>query len=215
MQAMVFHEAKTPLRLETIDLPDPQGPKITIRIEACGVCRTDLHVVDGDLASPKLPLVPGHEIVGRVAAMGPGVSHLQIGQRVGVPWLGRTCSQCAYCRTGRENLCDTPEFTGYTVNGGFAEGCIADARYVFPLSDISDPVALAPLLCAGLIGYRSLKLAGEARGAGPLRLWRRSAYPDADCNLAGARRSCTDPARRYRGSEIRQKPRRGLGRRIR
>lgn len=166
MQAMVLHKAKTPLRLETIDLPEPQGHEITLRIEACGVCRTDLHVVDGDLTSSRLPLVPGHEIVGRVAATGPGVSHLEVGQRVGVPWLGQTCRQCAYCRTGQENLCDEPEFTGYTVNGGFAEGCIADARYVFPLPDTSDPVALAPLLCAGLIGYRCLKLAGEARVLG-------------------------------------------------
>lgn len=166
MQAMVLHKAKTPLQLDTIDLPDPRGHEIAIRVEACGVCRTDLHVVDGDLTSPRLPLVPGHEIVGRVAATGRAVSHLVVGQRVGVPWLGQTCRQCTYCRTGRENLCDEPEFTGYTVNGGFAEGCIADARYVFPLSDTSDPVALAPLMCAGLIGYRCLKLAGEARVLG-------------------------------------------------
>lgn len=166
MQAMVLHKAKTPLRLEAIHLPDPQGHEITIRVEACGVCRTDLHVVDGDLTSPRLPLVPGHEIVGRVTATGPEVSPLEIGQRVGVPWLGRTCSRCAYCSMGKENLCDAPEFTGYTINGGFAEACIADARYVFPLSETSSPVALAPLLCAGLIGYRCLKLAGEARVLG-------------------------------------------------
>ena len=166
MQAMILHQAKTPLRREEIELPEPQGHEIAIEVEACGVCRTDLHVVDGDLTTPRLPLVPGHEIVGRITAMGPDVSGLALGQRVGVPWLGQTCRHCDYCREGRENLCDAPEFTGYTRNGGFAESCLADARYVFPLSASTDPVAVAPLLCAGLIGYRCLRMAGEGRRLG-------------------------------------------------
>ncbi len=166
MHAMVLHEAKTALRWEELELPAPKGHEVLIDIEACGVCRTDLHVVDGDLKDPKLPLVPGHEIVGRIAATGPHVSGLKPGQRVGVPWLGQTCRHCDYCRTGRENLCDAPEFTGYTCNGGFAENCIADARYLFPLSDRGDPISIAPLLCAGLIGYRCLRMAGEAQSLG-------------------------------------------------
>lgn len=166
MDAMVLHSAKTALCREEQRLPVPDLHELLIRVEACGVCRTDLHVVDGDLTEPALPLVPGHEIVGRIAAMGPEVSGLAIGQRVGVPWLGSTCGRCSYCQSGHENLCDAPGFTGYTRNGGFADACIADARYVFPLPDTADPVALAPLLCAGLIGYRCLRKAGEARNIG-------------------------------------------------
>lgn len=165
MRAMVFHKANEPLRLEEIAQPEPGPGEVLIRVEACGVCRTDLHIFDGDLTEPKVPLILGHEIVGRIAAKGAQAKGLEIGQRVGVPWLGATCSHCRYCREGQENLCDAPEFTGYTRNGGFAEACLADARYVFPLGG-GDPVALAPLLCAGLIGYRSYRMAGEGRNIG-------------------------------------------------
>ena len=147
--------------------PDPApGPgQIRIRIEACGVCRTDLHVVDGELPDPKLPIVPGHEIVGRVEAVGEGVD-FKLGARVGVAWLGHTDGTCSYCRSGRENLCDHPLFTGYTRDGGYATHTIAEAAFVFPLPDDLDPVGAAPLLCAGLIGWRSLKMAGDGRTIG-------------------------------------------------
>lgn len=166
MRAMVF-TGRSP-RLEARDLPEPSpGPgEVLIKIEACGVCRTDLHVVDGELAAPRLPLVPGHEIVGRVERTGPGVEGLPARRRVGVPWLGHTCGHCPYCAMGRENLCDAPLFTGYTRDGGYAEYCVADAAYVFPLPQTADPAALAPLLCAGLIGFRSYRLAGQARRLG-------------------------------------------------
>lgn len=166
MRAMVLTRPGTPLVLQDLPRADPGLGQVAIRVEACGVCRTDLHILDGDLTDPRLPLVPGHEIVGRVDAVGPGVSGLAIGQRVGVPWLGHTCGHCPQCAAGRENLCDAPEFTGYTRNGGYAEYCVADAHFVFPLDDAADPVALAPLLCAGLIGYRTLSLAGEADAVG-------------------------------------------------
>jgi propanol-preferring alcohol dehydrogenase len=162
---MVLRRAGERLAIE--DRPDPApGPhEVRIRVEACGVCRTDLHVVDGDLTDPKLPIVPGHEIVGRVDVAGEGVA-IEAGARVGVPWLGHTCGHCPYCRSGRENLCDAPLFTGYTRDGGFATHVVADAAYVFPLSDDLDPVAAAPLLCAGLIGWRSLKAAGDGETIG-------------------------------------------------
>jgi alcohol dehydrogenase, propanol-preferring len=166
MRAMVL---KAPgALLEWMELPDSDpGPgEVRIRVEACGVCRTDVHVVDGDLTEPKLPLVPGHEIVGRVLAMGAGVSGLWRGERVGVPWLGHSCGRCHYCREGHENLCDAPGFTGYTIDGGYAKECVADAAYVFALPEAADPVRLAPLLCAGLIGYRSYRLAGDAKTLG-------------------------------------------------
>jgi propanol-preferring alcohol dehydrogenase len=166
MRAMILDAPGTPLRL--VDLPDPEpGPgEVLIRVAACGVCRTDLHVVDGELEHPKLPIVPGHEIVGTVVRAGAGVTQFAAGERVGVPWLGRTCGACFYCRNGRENLCDDPGFTGYTIDGGYAELTVADARYVFPLAgDMADAEA-APLLCAGLIGYRSLRMAGAAQRLG-------------------------------------------------
>lgn len=166
MRAMVF--AGTGPELELRDMPEPvPGPgQVKLRVEACGVCRTDLHVVDGDLSGPKLPLVPGHEVVGRIEALGPGVTGFGPGQRVGIPWLGHTCGACPYCRMGRENLCDAPRFTGYTVDGGYAEACVADAGYVFALDEATDPVALAPLMCAGLIGFRSYRAAGPVRRLG-------------------------------------------------
>ena len=162
MRAMVLEAAGSTLRETSLDWPIPGPNEVGIRIEACGVCRTDLHIVDGELTQPSLPLIPGHEIVGRIEALGPEVKRWELGQRVGVPWLGGTCSACRFCLGGTENLCDAPTFTGYTRNGGFAEACLADADFVFALPNESDPVALAPLLCAGLIGYRSLKMAGDA-----------------------------------------------------
>ena len=166
MQAMILNETRTPL--EWADLADRQpGPgEIRIKVNACGVCRTDLHVLDGDLPDPKLPIIPGHEIVGRVELLGEGVEGLSVGQRVGVPWLGYTCGVCPYCLAGRENLCDRPLFTGYTRDGGYATATIADARYAFPLGEVGGDVALAPLLCAGLIGWRSLVIAGEGKKLG-------------------------------------------------
>ncbi len=161
MRAMVFDGRKRELELRDVPLPAPKANQILIRIEACGVCRTDLHVIGGDLKGPALPLIPGHEIVGRVEKTGNAVSNLRPGQRVGVPWLGHTCGSCDFCTTNRENLCDFPGFTGYTINGGYAEYCVADAQFVFPLPERAEAAALAPLLCAGLIGYRSLRLAGD------------------------------------------------------
>lgn len=166
MKAMVLRRPGEPLVLEERPLPKPGRNEIRARIEACAVCRTDLHVVDGELPNPKLPLVPGHEIVGVVEALGAGVTTLTLGQRVGVPWLGHTCGHCAYCRSGQENLCDAPLFTGYTRDGGFASHTIADAEFAFPLSKIRDAVAIAPWLCAGLIGWRSLRMAGDGRRIG-------------------------------------------------
>lgn len=162
MRAMVFEGNAPMLRLKDVPIPEPATGQVLVCVEACGVCRTDLHVVDGDLKHPSLPLIPGHEIVGRVERLGTGVAGLKAGQRVGVPWLGHTCGACRYCTAGQENLCDTPGFTGYTINGGYAEYCVADAHFVFPLADEKPAEYLAPLLCAGLIGYRSLKLAGPA-----------------------------------------------------
>jgi alcohol dehydrogenase, propanol-preferring len=165
MRAMVLSRAGERLAIEERPDPAPEPGQIRVLIEACGVCRTDLHVVDGELPDPRLPIVPGHEIVGRVEAVGDGVA-LGIGSRVGVAWLGHACGHCPYCRSARENLCDTPLFTGYTRDGGYATHTIADAAFVFPLSDDLDPVATAPLLCAGLIGWRSLKAAGDGRAIG-------------------------------------------------
>jgi propanol-preferring alcohol dehydrogenase len=166
MKAMVLHQARTPLVLEKRPRPNPKVGEIRILVEACAVCRTDLHVVDGELPNPKLPIIPGHEIVGRIEALGPGVADLRIGERVGIPWLGHTCGHCRYCNSGRENLCDDPLFTGYTCDGGFATHTVADAAYVFRLPDEDDPAALAPLLCAGLIGWRSLTAAGPGKNIG-------------------------------------------------
>jgi alcohol dehydrogenase, propanol-preferring len=166
MQAMVLKKLGT--ALEWTDLADRQpGPgEVRVKVGACGVCRTDLHVVDGELPDPKVPIIPGHEIVGRIDAIGAGVEGLRMGERVGVPWLGHTCGVCPYCTGGRENLCDRPFFTGYTRDGGFATATIVDARYAFPLGQVGSDVALAPLLCAGLIGWRSLVIAGDGKKLG-------------------------------------------------
>jgi alcohol dehydrogenase, propanol-preferring len=166
MRAMVLRQVRSPLVPE--ERPDPAvgAGEIRLVVEACAVCRTDLHVVDGDLPDPRLPIIPGHEIVGRVDRVGAGVRGFEPGERVGIPWLGHTCGQCRYCRSGHENLCDEPLFTGYTRDGGFASYVVADSNYVFKLDAFADPVATAPLLCAGLIGWRSLVAAGDARTIG-------------------------------------------------
>jgi len=165
MRAMVLQE-KASGTLRGVDLPRPEpGPgQVLIRIAACGVCRTDLHVVDGDLPNPKIPIVPGHEIVGTVVGTGDGVSGHEIGRRVGVPWLGFSCGECRYCARGQENLCGEARYTGYQIDGGYAEYAVADHRYVFPLPDGFSDSEAAPLLCAGLIGYRSYRMALEAPG---------------------------------------------------
>ncbi|NPD66816.1 zinc-dependent alcohol dehydrogenase family protein (plasmid) [Lichenicola cladoniae] len=166
MKAMVLSEPKTPL--VWTELPDrhPGPGQIRVKVLACGVCRTDLHVLDGELPNSKTPIIPGHEIVGRIDEVGPGVTELKLGERVGIPWLGHTCGVCPYCEEKRENLCDAPLFTGYTRDGGFATATIADARFAFPLGETGSDVSLAPLLCAGLIGWRSLALAGEGKNIG-------------------------------------------------
>jgi propanol-preferring alcohol dehydrogenase len=166
MRAMVFSSPRQPLREMELPKPEVKSGHLLVRVSACGVCRTDLHIVDGELSKPKLPLVPGHEIVGRVVECGKGVSRFQEGDRVGVPWLGWTCGECSFCRTGRENLCDRALFTGYTLDGGYAEYTLADERFCFPIPDLFSDAEAAPLLCAGLIGYRSLVKAGKGRNIG-------------------------------------------------
>ena len=166
MHAMVLKKLGS--ALEWTEIADrPPGPgQIRVKVTACGVCRTDLHVVDGELPDQKLPIIPGHEIVGRIDAIGAGVGNLRIGERIGIPWLGHTCGVCPYCLGNRENLCDHPLFTGFTRDGGFATATIADARFAFPLGEAGDDTSLAPLLCAGLIGWRSLVIAGDGRKLG-------------------------------------------------
>src|SRR6266436_2124733 len=166
MRAMVLERPCTPLVMRERPASTPASGEILIEVAACGVCRTDLHVVDGELPNSNLPIVPGHEIVGRVAAIGAGAAGLALGERVGVPWLGSTCGICVYCTTGRENLCDRALFTGYTRDGGYAEYAVADARYCFRIPDSYTASEASPLLCAGLIGYRALRMAGDARRLG-------------------------------------------------
>jgi propanol-preferring alcohol dehydrogenase len=163
---MVLSRVGDELRVQEIDEPRPTQGQILVRVQACGVCRTDLHILDGDLAKPALPLVLGHQVVGVVEELGEGVADVALGERVGIPWLGWTCGTCRYCSSGRENLCPDARFTGYDLNGGFAELAIADARYCLPMSDGIDDVHTAPLLCAGLIGWRALRLAGAAERVG-------------------------------------------------
>lgn len=161
MQAMVLEESGGPLRLRQVPVPRPGARQVLLRVRVCGVCRTDLHILDGELARPKLPLIPGHEIVGTVMTAGPEAKRFRPGDRVGVPWLGETCGLCRYCRREEENLCDAPRFTGYTLDGGYAEYAAADERYCFALPAEYGDAAAAPLLCAGLIGYRTYRMAGE------------------------------------------------------
>jgi propanol-preferring alcohol dehydrogenase len=166
MQAMVLDAPGMPLALRVLPRPQPGAGELLVKVAACAVCRTDLHVVDGELTEPKLPIVPGHEIVGRIVASGQGTERFAAGQRVGIPWLGWTCGECRYCRSGQENLCPNARFTGYQRDGGYAEFVVADARYCFPLPDAYADADAAPLLCAGLIGYRSLRMCGDAKRLG-------------------------------------------------
>jgi propanol-preferring alcohol dehydrogenase len=166
MNAMVLDRARQPLVARRVPVPEPAAGQVLVRVAACGVCRTDLHVVDGELTEPKQPLIPGHEVVGRVVAVGSGVERYKGGERVGIPWLGWTCGTCGFCRSERENLCEAARFTGYTLDGGYADYALADQRYCFAVSGEQSDAAAAPLLCAGLIGYRSLKMAGEGERLG-------------------------------------------------
>src|SRR5690349_21571564 len=166
MQAMVLERQGEPLRLNQLPEPAPGPGQVSISVSTCGVCRTDLHIADGDLTEPKLPLVPGHQIVGSVVEEGEGAERFAVGQRVGVPWLGWTCGECRYCLSGRENLCDRARFTGYDVDGGYAELAVADERFCFPVPEGYPDEQAAPLLCAGLIGYRALRLVGDAERLG-------------------------------------------------
>jgi len=166
MRAMVFTGKGTPLRLMEMPIPTPGPGQLLLKVSTCGICRTDLHIVDGELQEPKLPLIPGHQIIGRVAALGSGVIGFAEGDRVGVPWLGATCGHCSHCREGMENLCPEARFTGYHLDGGFAEYAVADRRFCFRIPEGYPDLQAAPLLCAGLIGYRALAMAGEARRLG-------------------------------------------------
>ena len=162
MKAMILDAPGHPLQYRSVADPAPGPGQVLVKVAACGVCRTDLHVVDGDLTEPHLPIIPGHEIVGRVEAMGADVEPFAIGDRVGIPWLGHTCGSCFFCRTQQENLCDAPLFTGYQINGGYADYAVAEAAYCFPLPESYTDATAAPLLCAGLIGHRALRMAGDA-----------------------------------------------------
>jgi len=166
MRAMVFEEVGKPLRLAELAKPSPGPGQVLVRVQACGVCRTDLHVFDGDLTEPKLPLVLGHQVVGIAEALGDGIDGVAFGDRVGVPWLGWTCGECRYCTSGRENLCPSARFTGYQIDGGYAEYVVADARFCFPVPEGYPDLQAAPLLCAGLVGYRCLRMTGEAERLG-------------------------------------------------
>jgi propanol-preferring alcohol dehydrogenase len=174
MRAMLFDSPGRPLRPAQVSVPEPGPGQVRVRVETCGICRTDLHIIDGELSHPKVPVIPGHQIVGRVEALGGqaeggaetvGLS-VRLGERVGIPWLGWTCGRCRYCLSGRENLCDQAKFTGYDLDGGFAEYTVADVRFAFPIPEGYPPPQAAPLLCAGLIGYRSLTMAGDAERLG-------------------------------------------------
>src|SRR5436853_4833172 len=166
MRAMVLEKPGQPLQLREVPKPRPGRGQLVVLVATCAVCRTDLHVVDGELPDPKLPLIPGHQIVGRIQQIGEGVEGFSAGDRVGIPWLGWTDGECVYCRSNRENLCDRARFTGYTIDGGYAEFTVGDARFCFHLPELYNDVEAAPLLCAGLLGYRSLRKAGDARRLG-------------------------------------------------
>jgi propanol-preferring alcohol dehydrogenase len=166
MRAMTLTQPRTPLGLSSVPIPTPASGQVLIRVHACAVCRTDLHVVDGELTQPKLPLIPGHEIVGTIASQGPDADRFSVGDRVGVPWLGFACGHCAFCRSGRENLCDAARFTGYQIDGGYADYTVADQRFCFAIPAGYSDTEAAPLLCAGLIGYRALRMASEGARIG-------------------------------------------------
>lgn len=166
MRAMILETPGQPLKMAELSIPEPAPEQVLLRIHACGICRTDLHVVDGELTQPKLPLIPGHQIVGTVVSTGSQVETFKLGDRVGVPWLGYTCNHCRYCLTGRENLCDNARFTGYQIDGGYAEYTVVDERFCFPIPEGYPDLQAAPLLCAGLIGYRSYRMTGDAERIG-------------------------------------------------
>lgn len=166
MKAMVLNEIKKPLILEEVPKPTPLENEVLIRVHTCGVCRTDLHIIDGELPTPSLPLILGHQIVGYIEKVGEGVSEMEVGKRVGVPWLGGSCGKCSYCLSDQENLCDAAIYTGYQRGGGFAEYCIADFRFVFPLPDNYSDGEIAPFLCGGFIGFRAFKMTGDAKKIG-------------------------------------------------
>lgn len=166
MHAMVLERQGSPLVSKDVPVPKPDAHQVRVEVGVCGVCRTDLHVVDGDLTEPALPLIPGHQIVGKIVEVGAEVEGMGVGDRVGIPWLGHTCGTCRYCRSDRENLCDYAEFTGYQIDGGYAEYAVADSRFCFPIPASYEDIHAAPLLCAGLIGYRSLRMAGEEKRLG-------------------------------------------------
>ena len=166
MRVMIFEKPGKDLSLREMNLPEPGAEQVLLRVHACAVCRTDLHIIDGELSDPKIPLVPGHEIVGTVATVGAAVTRFKVGDRLGVPWLGWTCGECSFCREGQENLCDRAKFTGYTLDGGYAEYAVADQRFCFPIPEEYSDIEAAPLLCAGLIGYRSLVKAGNGSRLG-------------------------------------------------
>jgi propanol-preferring alcohol dehydrogenase len=214
MQAMLLNNPGELLVLTNLPDPQPSAGEVRVRVGACGVCRTELHVVDGELPNPKLPIVPGHEIVGRVDALGAGVEGLSIGARVGIPWLGWTCGRCRYCSEGRENLCDVPLFTGYTRDGGYATHVVADARFVFALPPEGDDVGTAPLLCAGLIGWRSLRIAGEGQRIGLYGFGAAAHIIAQVARWQGPRRLRVHQGRRCCGSALRPYARGVLGRRI-
>src|SRR3984893_10960674 len=171
MRTMILEKPGNPLREVELVTPSPSAGEVVVRVLACAVCRTDLHVVDGELLNPKLPLIPGHEIVGEIVECGSHVEQFEVGTRVGIPWLGWTCGHCVYCKTNRENLCDNARFTGYTVDGGYAEFAVAEAVFCFPLPEFYGDVEAAPRMCAGLIGYRSLVLAGSVQEANHLGIY--------------------------------------------
>lgn len=166
MKAMVLHTVGEPLESKEVPTPEPSDRQLLLKVQTCGICRTDLHIVDGELEDPNLPLILGHQIVGTVEQVGSSVTDFEVGDKVGVPWLGYTCGECEFCCSGRENLCDNARFTGYNINGGFAEYTVADAHFCFPIPEKYPALQAAPLLCAGLIGYRSLRKTGDARKLG-------------------------------------------------
>ena len=204
MRAMVLHAVREPLRLEDVPEPEPQPGRLLLRVSACGVCRTDLHIVDGELPHPKLPLVPGHQIVGRT----------EDGRRVGVPWLGWTDNTCRYCLSGRENLCESARFTGYDLDGGYAEWVTVDERYCLPVPDQYDDVQAAPLLCAGLIGYRSLRARRRPRAARSLRVRLLGAHRRPGGAARGTARVRVRTAGRRRCRSVRARARMRMGRTV-
>ncbi len=166
MRAMVLEKSRTPLILKEIPQPEPTSEQVLVKVLTCGVCRTDLHIIDGELTKPRFPLILGHQIVGMVEKLGSDVHHLKIGERVGIPWLGSTCQHCKFCLKGRENLCETPTYTGYNINGGYADYCVANAQFCLKLPETYSAIEAAPLLCAGLIGYRAYRMTGDAQRIG-------------------------------------------------